>query len=144
MPNGSIEGAARLYQGSKAGRGSFLRLATRAVEAGIGAAAIHQLEPAQKALAKATTREQRTDGYTVSKNGELKQRTPSTQTRTAQAEALLGLPEPLTEIIAVATVLGIAGIAIVLRRRGERGSSYIRQFEREAREDWRRRQARAR
>src|SRR5438128_7435800 len=113
MPNGSIEGAARLYQGGRAGRGSFLRLAGRVVEAGIGTAALHQLEPAQNALAKTTTREQSKEGFIASGNGEPEQSdTPtfSTETRPEQPEALLGLPEPLTEIIAATTILGLAGI----------------------------------
>ncbi len=114
MPNGSLEGAARLYQGGRAGRGSFLRLGTRTIEAGIGAAALHELEPAQKALAKTTTGEQRRDGHTDNKFGERKQSTTSTlspETRPERPEALLVLPDPLIEIIALLILSGIAKIA---------------------------------
>lgn len=86
MPNGSLEGAARLYQGGKAGRGSFLRLAGSVVGAGIVATAVHELEPAKQALAKSATREQRKNGLTASKNGEAKQ--SATPTSSAQIQAV--------------------------------------------------------
>ena len=130
MPKGSVEGAARLSQGGRAGRGSFLRL----VGAGIGAVALNQLEPAQNALAKTTTREQKRVGQTASGNEESKHNdtltTPSTQTRTEQADVLFGLPEP---VIITAAILGIAGIGgVVLNRIHSRRHRERRRRERQA------------